>query len=249
MVRFLVVGLFVTSEMIAATATPSVTFNKDVLPVLQKQCQTCHRPGQVAPMSFLTYKDTRPWAQAVKTAILTRKMPPWFADRNYGHFTNERKLSEAEVKTLVAWVDGGALEGDAKDAPPPVHFTEGWTIGEPDIVIQFPHAIAIPATGAIDQSNLLVKVNFPKDLWVKAAEVRPGNPKAVHTVRSEPGVVASPDECPWAATPDLQRSIGLFPACRWLYSGIQSPKGTRPTGHPRSACALSRIVTRSAGCA
>jgi hypothetical protein len=183
MIRSMVVGLFLTST-IAATAPASVTFNKDVLPILEEQCQRCHRPGQVAPMSFLTYKETRPWAQAMKAAILTKKMPPWFADPQYGHFINERRLTEAEVKTLVAWVDGGAVEGDAKDAPSPAQFAEGWTIGKPDIVIQFPRDIAIPATGAIDQSNLLVKVNFPKDLWVKAAEVRPGNPKAVHHMKA-----------------------------------------------------------------
>jgi hypothetical protein len=184
MVRIVVIGLFATVAVIAATGGAPVTFNKDVLPILEKQCQTCHRPGQVAPMSFLTYKETRPWAQAMKTAILTKKMPPWFADPNYGHFTNERRLTDAEVKTLVAWVDRGAPEGDAKDAPPPAQFAEGWTIGKPDIVIQFPHDISIPATGAIDQANLFVKVNFPKDLWVKAAEVRPGNPRAVHHMKA-----------------------------------------------------------------
>src|SRR5262249_27122514 len=159
------------SSVSAVAAPTAVTFNKDVLPVLQKHCQTCHRPGEVAPMSLLTYKDARPWAKAMKEAVLSKKMPPWFADPNVGHFTNERKLSEGEVKALVSWVDAGSPEGDAKDAPPPLHFAEGWTIGTPDLVVQFPHEIRIPPTGTVDQSNLLVKVNFPKDLWVKAAEV------------------------------------------------------------------------------
>src|SRR5438128_5488918 len=116
--------LFVLTLSWAAIAgaanSGEVTFNKDVLPVLQKHCQTCHRPGEVAPMSLLTYKDARPWAKAMKEAVLSKKMPPWFADPNVGHFTNERNLGEAEVKTLVAWVDAGAPEGDAKDAPPPL---------------------------------------------------------------------------------------------------------------------------------
>jgi hypothetical protein len=184
MLRSVFACLILTSAVIAATAPGPVTFNRDVLPVLQKQCQTCHRPGEVAPMSFLSYKETRPWARAIKEAILTGKMPPWFADPKYGHFVNERRLSDVEVKSLVAWADGGALEGDAKDAPPPLQFAGGWTIGKPDIVIQFPHEIPIQATGAINQSNLLVKVNFPKDLWVKAAEVRPGNPRAVHHMKA-----------------------------------------------------------------
>jgi hypothetical protein len=98
----------------------SVTFHKDVLPILQKNCQGCHRPGQIAPMSFLTYENVRPWAKAMKAAVASRKMPPWFADPKYGHFANDRALKQSEIDTIVAWADGGAKEGDAKDAPPPV---------------------------------------------------------------------------------------------------------------------------------
>src|SRR5947199_5195197 len=95
-------------------ATGSVTFNRDVLPILQKNCQTCHRPGEIAPMPFLTYKDVRPWAKAIKTAVVSRQMPPWFADPAYGHFANDRRLSDADVRTLSAWADQGASEGDEK---------------------------------------------------------------------------------------------------------------------------------------
>src|SRR6201982_2834388 len=98
-----------------STSSPAVTFNKDILPILQKNCQTCHRPGQIGPMSFLTYQSTRPWAKAMKAAVLSRKMPPWFADPQYGHFANDRSLKQSEIETLVKWVDGGAQEGDAKD--------------------------------------------------------------------------------------------------------------------------------------
>src|SRR5262245_13953820 len=114
-----------------------VTFNKDVLPILQKNCQSCHRPGEIAPMSFLTYKDTRPWAKAMKEAVVTRKMPPWFADPAYGHFGNDRRLSDSAVKTLSAWADGGAVEGDPKDKPAPVTFQDGWNI-KPDMIIEMP---------------------------------------------------------------------------------------------------------------
>jgi hypothetical protein len=178
------VFVLLSSAMIAAAAPPAPTFNRDILPILQKQCQSCHRPGEVAPMSLLTYKDARPWAKAMKEAVLTKKMPPWFADLSVGHFRNSRSLSEAQIQTLVAWADGGAPEGNAKDAPPPVQFSDGWTIGKPDIIVQFPHEIQIAATGTLDQSNLLVKVNFPKDLWVKAAEVRPGNRRVVHHMKA-----------------------------------------------------------------
>ena len=105
----------------AATTNDKVTFNKDVLPVLQKNCQTCHRPGEVAPMSFLSYQETRPWAKAIKSAVLAKKMPPWLADPKYGHFLNERRLSESDVKALTAWADNGAPEGDAKDKPAPLN--------------------------------------------------------------------------------------------------------------------------------
>ena len=109
------VALTLGCALVAAAANTSSqqpTFNRDVLPILQKNCQTCHRPGEVAPMSFMSYKDTRPWAKAIKSAVLTSKMPPWYADPKYGHFRNERKLSETERQTLSSWADSGAPEGD-----------------------------------------------------------------------------------------------------------------------------------------
>src|SRR5437870_10651703 len=114
-----------------AATNSTVTFNKDVLPILQRNCQACHRPGEVAPMSLLNYTDARPWAKAIKAAVVNKKMPPWFADPNVGHFADERKLSEAEISALVAWADNGAPEGDAKDKPAPLTFPEGWNI-KPD---------------------------------------------------------------------------------------------------------------------
>src|SRR6266498_1310731 len=182
-------GVAALSASVSATVrqegakSSSVTFNKDVLPILQKNCQSCHRPGEVAPMSFLTYKDTRPWAKAIKEAVVSRQMPPWFADPNYGHFANDRTLSDSTIKTLVAWADGGALEGDAKDAPPPVNFPQGWSI-KPDMVIEMPKDVLLPATGTINYKSILVKVNFPEDLWVAAADLRPGNAQAVHHMRA-----------------------------------------------------------------
>src|ERR1700694_1193552 len=103
-----------------AASGDSVTFNKEVLPILQRNCQACHRPGEVAPMSLLTYSDARPWAKAIKSAVLSRKMPPWFADPQYGHFANERTMSAADVNTLVSWADNGAAEGNEKDKPAPL---------------------------------------------------------------------------------------------------------------------------------
>ena len=97
-------------------STRTITFHKDVLPVLQRNCQSCHRPGQIGPFSMLTYKDTRPWARAMKLAVVSKAMPPWFADPRYGHFNNDRSLKQDETDTIVGWVDSGAPEGDPKDA-------------------------------------------------------------------------------------------------------------------------------------
>ena len=163
----------------AAMAASTVTFNKEVLPVLQKNCQECHRPGEVAPMSLLTYSEARPWAKAMKQAVLTQKMPPWFADPQYGHFANDRRLSQEEINILTAWADNGAVEGDAKDKPAPKQFTSGWRI-KPDMVIEMPEDFQLPATGTINYQYIRVKGDIKQDLWVKAAEMRPGNPKVVH---------------------------------------------------------------------
>src|SRR5437879_4180268 len=103
------------------------TFTKDVAAILQRNCQPCHRPGEAAPFSLLTYEQARPWAKAIKSAVLTRKMPPWFADPAFGKFANDASLSHSDIDTLVAWVDADAPLGDPKEMPPPRSFVEGWT--------------------------------------------------------------------------------------------------------------------------
>ena len=134
-VRIWLVGLVASGcTMAADVSSDSVTFNKDVLPILQKHCQECHRPGNIAPMSFLNYEGTRPWAKAMKSAVASRKMPPWFADPKYGHFANDRSLTQAETDTISKWADGGAAKGEDKDAPAPRAFGEnGWTT-KPDLI-------------------------------------------------------------------------------------------------------------------
>jgi hypothetical protein len=174
---------------VAASDTP-VTFNKDVLPILQKSCQRCHRPGEIAPMSFLTYRDARPWAKAIKEAVLTEKMPPWFAEQ--GHFANDPTPSQDQVNTLVSWANNGAPEGDEKDKPAPVAFQDGWNI-EPDMIVEMPREFYVPAMGTINYQNIRVKANFPEDKWVVAAEMRPGNPKVLHHGR----VIVLPPGSTW----------------------------------------------------
>jgi len=172
-----------TLGMIAAAAessAPAVTFNKDVLPVLQKNCQTCHRPGEIGPMPLLTYDGTRPWARAIKAAVLSKKMPPWFADPKYGHFANDRSLSQAEINTLVAWVEAGAPEGDAKDRPAPIQWIEGWNIPKPDLVVEMPTEVEVPAKGTVEYTYMIVPTGFTEDRWVQEMEVRPGNRAVLH---------------------------------------------------------------------
>src|SRR5437764_326984 len=123
------------------------TFSKDVAPILQARCQGCHRPGEAAPMSLLTYQEARPWAKSIKEAVVMRKMPPWFADTSIGHFRNDRSLSQPEIDTLVSWVDAGAPEGNKKDLPAAKQFIDGWNIGKPDMVLEMPTGFEVPATG------------------------------------------------------------------------------------------------------
>lgn len=164
----------------AVVDRPPVTFNKDVLPILQRNCQGCHRPGEAAPMSLLTYQDARRWTKAIRDAVLQQRMPPWFADSQHGTFANDRSLSQAEIDTVVSWVDGGAREGDAADLPLPRKFVEGWNIGQPDLVFEMPKEFHVPDSGTIQYQYVVIPTGFTGDRWVQMAEVRPGNRALVH---------------------------------------------------------------------
>jgi hypothetical protein len=131
-------------------------------------------------MALLSYSEARPWAKAIRAAVLSGKMPPWQADSHYGKFANDPSLSSAEKETLVAWVDKGAAEGNISDAPRPRKFIEGWRIPTPDIVFEMPAAYSVPPTGAIDYQYFPVATNFTEDKWVEAIEVRPGERSVVH---------------------------------------------------------------------
>lgn len=133
-------------------------------------------------MALGTYKEARPWAKAIKTAVLNRKMPPWFADPAHGEFTNDRRLAPREIEVLTAWADSGAKEGNPKDAPATVTYAEGWTIGKPDAVFEMPVAFKVPATGTIDYTWVVVPTNFTEDKWVEKIEVRPGARDVVHHI-------------------------------------------------------------------
>ena len=182
MIRGFLCTAFVALPALATAQTRAVTYHEDVVPVLQKNCQTCHRPGEAAPFSMLTYKDTRPWASSMKRAVISRKMPPWHADPTVGHFANDRRLSQAEIDVISRWADAGAPEGDPKKAPAPLTFLEGWNIGKPDKILEMPQAFSVPATGTIDYQWIVMPTGLDKDTWIEGVEVRPGDRSVVHHV-------------------------------------------------------------------
>src|SRR5579863_7861447 len=179
--RFLLPVVPITA--LAATVSQThPTYYKDVVPILQDHCQECHRAGEIAPFALTDYKGTRPWAKSIKAAVLTKKMPPWFADPGYGHFSNDRTLTKAQIETLVAWVDAGAPAGKIEDAPAPGHWTDGWNIPTPDAVIEMPTPFPVPATGEVDYQYIVLPTGFTEDKWVQMAEMRPSQRGVVHHV-------------------------------------------------------------------
>jgi mono/diheme cytochrome c family protein len=161
----------------AGAGTPDeVTFTKDVAPIFVESCMTCHRPGEIAPMSLLSYDESRPWAGSIKREVEGRAMPPWHADPRYGSFSNDRRLTEEEVRTIVAWVDSGAPRGNPEDMPELPSFVEGWQLsyllGPPDAVFPMEEEFVIPASGPDLNPNIEVPMPLDSDKWLVAAEVR-----------------------------------------------------------------------------
>jgi hypothetical protein len=181
MLRLTLASLAVAVAATAADQPSPVTFTKDVLPILQKNCQSCHRPGQVAPMSLIGYQETRPWAKAIKAAVISKKMPPGFADSSSGHFTNDRSLKSSELDTLVKWADTGAAEGNPKDAPAPVQWPNGGWVIQPEIVMDLP-AHDVPAKGVLEWELIAFPAPFKGDAWVTSMEILPGEASVVHHI-------------------------------------------------------------------
>ena len=175
MIRFAVGGAAVvlSAVMVAAGGPPEQyaskpaqgvpTFTKDVAPILYKNCVSCHRPGEIGPMSLLTYKDARPWAKSIRDEVADGVMPPWHADPRHGQFANDRSLSQAEKDTLARWANGGAPEGHAADLPAPPTLVEGWQLGQPDVVLQLPVEYKVPADGFVEYEYFEIPTNFTED--------------------------------------------------------------------------------------
>jgi mono/diheme cytochrome c family protein len=188
------------------SAAPGVTFTKDVAPIFFKSCAECHRPGEAAPFSVLSYKDVRPWAKSIREKVVNREMPPWHADPHVGEWANDRRLKQQEIDAITAWIDGGAKEGDVKDLPAAPQFAEGWTIGKPDVVIEMPEEFTLEGSGPDEYQYFDVPTNFTEDKYVQMAEARPGNRKVVHHVIA---FVVPPGSPNMAKIPKEQRDKAL----------------------------------------
>ncbi len=150
--------------------------------IIQNKCQSCHRPGQVGPFSLASYDDARKHAAMIHEVVDNRRMPPWHADPRFGHFANDRSLSARERATLLAWVEQGARLGDPGKLPPARTFPEGWTIGQPDLVVEIPETYVVPAQGVVEYVRFRVPSKFTEDRWIQAGEAQPGDRSIVHHI-------------------------------------------------------------------
>jgi hypothetical protein len=165
-----------------APASGTPTYTRDIAPILYNSCTSCHRPGEIGPMSLMTYKDVRPWARSIGSRVAAGTMPPWHADPQVGEFVNDRRLTDVQKNLIARWIDAGAPEGDEKDLPAPPKYAEGWMIGQPDAVLTMQEDYPIPADGTVAYQYFEVPTNFTEDKWIQAFEVRPSNRSVVHHV-------------------------------------------------------------------
>jgi len=167
-----------------ATGNRPTTFAKDIAPIFQRSCQSCHHAGTSTPMSLVTYAEARPWARSIKERVARRDMPPWHLDKTVGirHYKNDRSLSDEEIATVVRWVDMGAAEGNPADMPPPKTFTadNAWFIGKPDLEVTTTQDFTMYPKGPDWWIDQYAEVKLTEDRWIKAMEIKPDNPKIVH---------------------------------------------------------------------
>ncbi|MBX9652519.1 ascorbate-dependent monooxygenase [bacterium] len=182
---FLTIAFHLNLVGIISAAAPAngnlpITFHRDIAPILFRHCAECHREGQVAPFALLTYQDAAKRAEWLSENVVNRRMPPWKAEPNYGHFVSERRMSEQEIKMIATWAKEGAPEGNPEDAPPAPTFHSGWSLGEPDLILEAPHEVTVPADGPDIFHHWLVDLKEAAGREISAVEFRPGNPRVVH---------------------------------------------------------------------
>ena len=174
-------GCLITHDERPAGST-KVTYARDVSRILQQRCQECHRAGEVAPFALNGYDDAVEHSAMIKEVVIQRRMPPWHADPRYGKFTNDRRLTQDEIDKLVEWTDNGTPMGDKAELPPPREYVQGWQIGKPDLVFQLRKPYKVKASGTVPYMYFVVPTHLKEDVWVQAAEARPGNPAVVHHI-------------------------------------------------------------------
>jgi mono/diheme cytochrome c family protein len=168
------------ASLSADSRSQTPTFYKDVLPILQQHCQTCHRAGEIAPMPLETYAQARKYAREMRRMTASKAMPPWFADPRFGKFSNDPSLTPEQIATITAWANANAPAGDPKDAPPPPHWAKGWNIPDPGLVLRMPQPVSLPAHGVVEYTYEIVPTGFTEDKWVQASEIRPSSRDHVH---------------------------------------------------------------------
>jgi len=178
------VGVILSALLLApvSAGAQTPTFAKDVAPIFYSKCVECHRPTMFAPMSLVKFDDARPWAKSIRNRVSTRTMPPWGADPAHGVFKNDPRLTDKEIATILAWVDGGAPKGEDKDLPTVPEFVDGWTIGKPDAVFEMKESFQIPATGTVEYQYIRIPTGITEDKWLAAIEIKPEARAQVHHV-------------------------------------------------------------------
>jgi len=175
-----IMAVVVTRDVATPRAQGPITFSEHVAPIVFANCASCHRPGEAAPFSLLSYRDARPLAKAIATATASHAMPPWKAGPSDFAFANARQLSSDQIATMQKWVADGALEGDPARLPALPRFTEGWQLGPPDLTVTMSEAFEVPARGPDVYRNFVVPLNLDRDTWVRAIEFRPSARSVVH---------------------------------------------------------------------
>jgi peroxiredoxin len=237
-----------------------VTFSKQVARILQKNCQECHRPGQIGPMPLLTYDDAAAWSETIREVVREGRMPPWDADPRHGKFSNDRRLSAQEKKTLLSWIDQGTPKGADRDLPPPRRFEADWKIGEPDLVLSMPREYEVPARprSVLPYQHFYVDTNFPEDRWVVRAEARAGAPAVVHHMlvfvvppgrrffKDNPANIAlcgmAPGDMPMILPPGFAKKVPK--GSRLVFQMHYTPNGTAHKDRSSVGLIFSRVPPR-----
>jgi hypothetical protein len=239
---------FLLTVLAAAAATPvGPTYNKDILPIIEVRCQTCHRPGEIGPMPLITYEQTKPYAKAIQERVKARTMPPWYSDKCCGQFSTSHILKDEEIALIDAWVKGGAIEGKKKDARSLLRWTDNWRIDGPSVAISLPRSIDIPANSSLDTQFVILTLDLAEDRWAGAVEIHPSDrsvvdhavvyvrPKTSRWLRNippltmyapKPGTVSQDELAQQAAADILAVYTPASPASVWPFGmGKKMPAG------------------------